>query len=218
MGQKICEIINQYIPKCHTLAFTDGQTMLIAMEDNCPDAVFLDIDMPTISGLEVAEKMTSNKKRPILIFVTAHDELVYESLKFHPFSFVRKKYLETEMRAVLEDCIKALSERDKRFHFRMEGKDFNILISEITYFESDANYIDLHMATEIYHIRSTITMLENALKEDGFVRIHKGFLVNQMHVRCFSKEEVRLMDGTILPIGKSFEKGAATLLLRYIRE
>ena len=61
------------------------------------ELVFLDIDMPDISGMDIAAKMMELGDKPLLVFVTSHDELVYDSLKFHPFGFVRKHLLGEEL-------------------------------------------------------------------------------------------------------------------------
>ena len=55
--------------------------------------------------MDVASLLAQEKARALVVFVTAHDELVYDSFKYHPFAFVRKKYLTDELRNVLKDCL-----------------------------------------------------------------------------------------------------------------
>ena len=68
-----------------------------------------------------------------------------------------------------------------------------------------------------YRFRSTIASVENTLTGCGFIRIHKGFLINQAAVRLFNAKEVELFDGTLLPIGKSYAKTAEEQFLKYLR-
>lgn len=73
--------------------FTGGNALLEAICENSCDILLLDIDMPEISGLDIASRLTDPANKPLLVFVTSHDELVYDSLQFHPFGFVRKSYM-----------------------------------------------------------------------------------------------------------------------------
>ena len=59
--------------------------------------------------------------------------------------------------------------------------------------------------------------MENTLADSGFIRIHKGFLINQAAIRLLGAEKAELSDGTVLPIGKSYTKTAREQLLRYMR-
>ena len=70
--------------------FTSGKSLLEAIAENSCDILLLDIDMPEISGLDIAKELAMMTEKPLLVFVTSHDELVYDSFKFHPFGFVRK--------------------------------------------------------------------------------------------------------------------------------
>ena len=87
--------------------FSDGSDLQDALQkaDVC-DILLLDIDMPGLTGLDIARNLSGMQKRPLLAFVTSHDELVYDSLQFHPFGFVRKNHMDTELEKLLKDCVK----------------------------------------------------------------------------------------------------------------
>jgi len=86
----------------------------------------------------------------------------------------------------------------------------------ILYFESEGNYLRLVTDSGEYRFRETLYAVENALAEYGFVRIHKGFLVNQAAVQLLGKEELTLRNEESLPIGKSYADNARKLLMRYM--
>ncbi|MDE7212104.1 MAG: LytTR family DNA-binding domain-containing protein, partial [Lachnospiraceae bacterium] len=94
--------------------FSDGSDLQDALQkaDGC-DILLLDIDMPGLTGLDIARNLSGMQKRPLLAFVTSHDELVYDSLQFHPFGFVRKSHMDTELEKLLKDCVKELSVKEK---------------------------------------------------------------------------------------------------------
>lgn len=216
------ETIQYIMPEARISLFSSGHALMEGLKRGTCDVLFLDIDMPGLSGLDIAGALNGERRgkdvRPLLlIFVTSHDELVYESLQYHPFGFIRKSFFEQEVAKILGDCRERLSTAGQRFSFRSEGRDTALFLSEILYFEADGNYLKVCTNTQTYRFRSTLTAVENSLLCDGFVRVHKGFLVNQSAVRLIGGEEVRLLDGTMIPFGKTYMKKAKRQLLEYMR-
>lgn len=209
--------IRSLLPEDSVTAFSSGQMLWEALEEAGCDLLFLDIDMPGLNGMDIAHHLNHKKLRPLLIFVTSHDELVYESLQYHPFGFIRKSYFDQEIENVLSGCKKELASNRKHFHFRMAGCEVAILLADILYFEADGNYLTIHTKTEQYHFRSTVFATENALKNDGFVRVHKGFLVNLQSVRVIGNEELILINGSTIPLGKNYADHAKKQFLQYMR-
>lgn len=215
--EHIKAIIIKVIPEADISSFESGVKLLASMNHNF-DVVLLDIDMPGMTGLEVAASMTENERKMLIVFVTAHDELVYDSLKFHPFAFVRKSYLETELCEVLIDCLKEMDSKNRNFTFKADGRNVSIPVNHIIYFEAEANYLILYEKSGEYRFRSTMTGVEKALEQDDFVRIHKGFLVNTQYVRTITSEQITLDNGVVLPVGKTYLDQARTQILRYMRK
>ena len=220
--EEITAFIEKEFPGNKVQTSSDGQAFLSSVRaapDAEPDLVLLDIDMPGMSGMELAAELTSEKVRTLIVFVTAHDELVYDSFKYHPFAFVRKKYLREELRTVLADCQKEIDGRTskKRFVFQNGSQLVNLAQSEILYFEGQANYLAIHTVDGEYRMRSTMSAVEKELGDSGFLRIHKGFLVNLEHVRILKTEGLELDSGGLLPIGKSYSEAAKKAILRFMR-
>ena len=218
--EEIAAFIEKEFPGSRVLTFSDGKSFLSSLKESSaaePDLLLIDIDMPGMSGMEVAAALAEEKTRTLIVFVTAHDELVYDSFKYHPFAFVRKKYLEDELRAVLKDCQKEIDGRSRRFVFQNGGQTINLAQSEILYFEGQANYLAIHTAGGEFRMRSTMAAIEEELKNKGFLRIHKGFLVNLEHVKILKTENLELDNGELLPIGKSYSDEAKKSILRYMR-
>ena len=213
----IAEKVSACLPESDIRIFSSGAELLKCLQAETCDILLLDIDMPDITGLEIAGQLSLSEKRPLLIFVTSHDELVYDSFQYHPFAFVRKSCFDREIKPVLEDCVRELQHRERHFCFRWEGKRVCLLLSELFYFEAEGNYLHVFSKTGQYRFRSTIASVENTLAGCGFIRIHKGFLINQAAVRLFNAKEVELFDGTLLPLGKSYAKTAEAQFLRYLR-
>lgn len=216
----ISENAGRWLPEAAIRTFTEGSELMKALKEEVCDILLLDIDMPGISGLAIAESLAALDRKPLLIFVTSHDELVYDSLQFHPFGFVRKHLLQAELGQVLRDCRQELREREgnasRIFRFRIPNADVKLYQSEILYFEADGNYLKVFTADREYRFRNTLSAVENALSADGFIRIHKGFLVNQSAIRMLTMEEAQLTNGSRIPIGRSYADMARKSFMRYM--
>ena len=224
--EKILEDIRrkalEYEPDSEINTYTSGRELLEHIENEPCDLLLLDIDMPDISGMDIAKRLNDTRcgndgRKVLLVFVTSHDELVYESFKYHPFGFIRKHYFDEEIKKVLKDCKRELESNVRHFSFRSEGLDTRLLLSDIKYFEADSNYLKIYTKNVEYRFRSTMTAVGNALEQQGFIRIHKGFLVNQAYVKSLNSDVANLVDGTVLPMGKTYVDEAKDKLMRYMR-
>lgn len=212
----ISDRVKELLPDSDVRAFLSGSKLLEELEREDCQILLLDIDMPEIDGLQIADKLKKDLQKPLLVFVTSHDELVYDSLQFHPFGFVRKSFLETELNKVLLDCRQELCNRERCFFFHSKEGENRLLLSDILYLEANGNYLRLVSRDRTYHFRDTLLAVEKTLGDVGFVRIHKGFLVNQAMVKRLASGEVELMNGTVLPVGRSYAETAKRTLMRFM--
>lgn len=101
------------------------------------DILILDIDMPEISGLELAEIPRAENLNLIIIFLSAHEEFVFKAIEFQPFRYIRKIRLETEMPIAIQAAVNVLeiSSDNQTILYTEEGEKA-VMISEIMYFEA----------------------------------------------------------------------------------
>lgn len=213
----MAEKVSKVLPSAALRTFSSGEALLSHLKSEACDILLLDIDMPGPTGLDVAKELSRQKKKPLLVFVTSHDELVYDSFQYHPFAFIRKSKFDTEIKAVLHDCVKELESTEQHFCFRTDGNEVCLSLSDILYFEAEGNYLRVFTTDCEYRFRSTLSSVENTLQDCGFLRIHKGFLLNQSAIKLLCQEKATLQNGMTLPIGKIYAKSAKEQLLRYMR-
>ncbi len=196
------------------ICYSEGKRLMEDIEERSFDIIMLDIDMPLMNGLDVAESIQKSAVKPLIIFVTSHDELVYDSLMLHPFGFVRKSHMDTELKKILKDAEEEVASREKHFFFHTASGDVKLRLEDILYFESDGNYIKVITAEEEYRFRETMQTLEMSLSSDGFIRIHKGFLLNSDSVKMIKSDAVILSNDEELPFGRSYQEAAKKKLMR----
>lgn len=196
--------------------FSESGELLDRLRENSCQILLLDIDMPKMGGLEIAAELSALSPKPLLVFVTSHDELVYDSLQYHPFGFVRKGHLDSELPKILADCENELAAEERHFCFHTENSDFKLPLNDIIYFESEGNYLKLFAKSGEYRFRGTMGAVEGSLSGSGFVRVHKGFLVNQAEVKILRADKIELNSGASIPLGRSFADSAKKILMRYM--
>jgi len=209
----------QAMHAAHTLYATQSALSLVAhLRQEPADILFLDIDMPELDGMEIARILQQEAPDTLLIFVTHQEALVYESFRYHPFGFIRKRYFDQELDGILSGALERLRKRDDSFVFRCDGEKVRLRLSDILYFEADANYVRLFAECGTYRYRETLGGLDKELAGKGFIRIHKGFLVNQQRIRAILSDEVVLPGGRRLTVGRAYRESVREQLARYLRQ
>ena len=172
----------------HLTAYDNGQSLI----EDLPkyDAVFLDIDMPQISGFDIAEQIGGSYDT-LIVFVTSHDELVFSSLKFRPFRFIRKTYLESELPEAILSIKEETARRKSESKFGIKtktGENF-VNLRNVIYIEIYGHWLRVHVKeSEPLECYGNLTSFEKQLNEYDFVRTHKSFLVNSKYIYIPLKE------------------------------
>ena len=196
---------------------TSGAEALEYIKSNVVDVIFLDIDMPILSGMDIAGKLLNEDYKGLLIFVTSHDSLVYSSFKYHPFGFIRKSHFDEEIEETIMRIIDEMARKDCTFSYKTNDGTYRTSISDILYFESESNYINIHFLDRVHKFRGTISQLETSLEENGFIRVQKGYLVNQQHIEILRKDEIVMSDNTIISISRANKDNIQEKIMRYMR-
>ena len=117
MREKIINISKEKKYQLEIFMYTDGNILLneICEGKENIDVLMLDIDMPQISGLQIANEIRKRKLNITLVFVSAHDEMVFEAIQYQPFRYMRKTLLDEELPQVLEDVFELLNDFDDKY-------------------------------------------------------------------------------------------------------
>lgn len=195
----------------------DAEVLLNHISENNVDILFLDIDMPKHNGMEIAEYLLNQGYDILLIFVTHYEALVYQSFKYHPFGFIRKNYFNEEIEQVVSSAVSVLMDRQEAISIRLNSELIRIKLADIIYFEAASNYVNIFTETSTYRYRESLGELERQLSHKGFIRIHKGYLINQQFIYAIRCNEVELSSGAMLPIGRTNRENVRKLLMKYMR-
>lgn len=193
-----------------------GEEALQRIKAKPPAVLFLDIDMPGINGFEVARQLCTLEERPIIIFLSNQEHLVFESFGFQPFWFLRKAHL-SELPQVIKRIRGALINKHQQYSVTVFRNKVTLLLSDIRYFEANGHYVMVHADQPPLRTKACLSDIENDLQHAYFTRCHAGFLVNCEHIEVAGKTELTLNDGTQIPVSRSKAEQTQNMFMSYMR-
>ena len=200
--------------------FTSGQALLAAMETTRFHIVLLDIEMPEMDGIAVGRVIRDRGDNTPIIFVSESESRVFESFLIQPLGFVRKSNFLNDIATVADLYIKtsAQNQNSEYLEFHTRSGLLTLKSKQIRYIEGSRNYQMLYTVTgeEPIEVKMTMDKLETMTNPQGFIRIHKGYLVNYRYIQRIQSSQLILQDGTELPIGRSKSAEVKTKYLSLI--
>lgn len=167
------------------------------IENNTHDLMFLDINMPYLTGIDFLESI---KQPPLVIFTTAYSEYALEGYRLQVVDYLLKPIA---FNRFYQAAIKAKELFTLRNSARLEVADNSVFVkhddsyvkiewSDIVYIEAMQNYIKLHLKDRCLIIHQTMVAIEELLPKDQFYRIHKSYLINITHIDSITGNRVQI--------------------------
>lgn len=208
LSEHISEICNSETEDhCSVTILNPQQILASNTKLHIYDVIFLDIEMPRIGGIELADKINQikgPKNTPYIVFVSSRESLVFEALQTFPYSFIRKSHLE-EIRSCIHNLYKKLY-ISPTYKIK-SGRDILTLeIKNIICLEKQGNYTAFITNHGTFYERSKIANKYKDLQEYDFLRPHIGYLVNAAHITDFTGAKLTLSCGKEVVISRSYKQ------------
>jgi len=213
------ELIKSYISRTPFLelgeCFSNPFKAVQYLSENKTDLVFLDINMPELTGIQILRSLPSP---PLIIFTTAYPEFGAESYEYNALDYLLKPVKYERFLKAVNKAVLILSSRtgvipsDKKnetgsefIYIKSGTRLVKVMPSDIYYIEGAGNYMIFHTADK--KIPSLLNMQEvlDILPKEMFARIHKSFLVSLNHIDAIEKHDV-IIRGKPIPIGSTYRE------------
>jgi two-component system LytT family response regulator len=206
----------------------DGAAALAQINALRPDVVFLDIQMPEMTGLEVLKRLSCT---PHIVFTTAYDQYAVTAFELHAVDYLLKPFTRARFDAAvarvldlapaqpaadamgeaLAQAVQRASGRLERILVRDRGRIFPLALNEIEYMKADSKYTAIAARGQTFLVRIGISELEAQLDPARFIRIHRSALVNLDFVDSMKADEqsqllIQMRDGTSLTASREASK------------
>ena len=210
----------------------DGRQAVMAMTEQAPDLVFLDIQMPGLDGMGVLQAMT-DRPLPVVVFVTAYDQYALQAFDVHALDYLLKPFTARRFQKALERARAAVA-RDqsaegpveqrlinllddlggerrysKRIVVKSSGRIHFVKVDEIDWVEAEGNYVRIYAGEQVHLMRETMSGLIDKIGPQRFFRIHRSRIVNIKRVKELliaggGDYQVVLVDGTKLGLSRLY--------------
>ncbi len=220
----------------------NGRQALDCIQRDRPELVFLDVQMPRLTGLEVCEAATAaGAAMPLVIFVTAYDEFALKAFEVHAIDYLLKPfdrerfqkalgYAREQLRrangpaadprlAGLLESLRSGMKKTDRLVFKQNGRVIFIRIETIDWLGAEGNYVRLQAGSDSHLLRETLTGLEAQLPADKFMRISRSSIVNLDRVKelqplFYGDYVVILQNGSRMNMSRNYRERLEALLSR----
>lgn len=209
--------------------YADGAAALAGLEARKPDLVFIDVQMPGLSGLEVLAALPP-AQRPLAILLTAHDRFAVQAFALNAVDYLLKPVDELRFAEALERARRLLAWHAggavetsggnapdsatepawaTRFSVRVGRRSVFVATADIDWIEADGDYASLHAGGRVHLLREPLHQLAGRLDPASFVRVHRSTIVRvdriaELQAQTNRDAMLRLHDGTPLRVSRTY--------------
>lgn len=199
----IASAVNKWAEKERILldveVFPSADSLLFHYADHKDfDIMLLDIEMPSMSGIELAKKIRLENDAVQIIFITGFIDYIAEGYDVAALHYLMKPLSEDKLSEVLNRAVLKIRKNEKSLFLSISGEMLRIPIYQIKYLEVQQNYVTVH-AKKDYTVKKTLGEFESELDE-RFYRIGRSFIVNLSCIDKITKNSVHLSDGSVIPL------------------
>jgi DNA-binding LytR/AlgR family response regulator len=206
--QKIISKFVQLNPILNLVGVCDSAMEAYAkLVDGEIDLLICDIEMPEISGLQF---INSLRTAPMVIFVSAHRDYALDCYDVSPVDFLLKpldlnRFLKSIEKVRLRNINPPeIAEIEPYFFIRENLNHVQIAYKDVIYMKAQENFLQIVTSTKSYLPILSIAKMEEQIKGDRFLRVHRSFLVNRSEISLIGKNEIILSNGLAIPIGDQY--------------
>lgn len=185
----------------------DYEEALSLVKEKTPDLLLLDIGIRSVrSGIDVA-RVLRIKGIPF-IFTTSHVEpsTIENAKDTRPYGYLIKPFTKIDLYAAIEIAMSHFQKTDEPSLFLPMGRNkHHVSLKDLVFIKANGNYVELQIGERRVALRKNLKEFEAKLPlGHPFLRVHKSYLVNRAHIHSFNQLELRLKDGTGIPIGRTY--------------
>lgn len=202
-----------------TTKMHSANELKILMDKEKFDVVFLDINMPEISGLEIADELRKLDYDFDIVFITSHSEYALESYKVSAMQYIIKPIDEEKIAEVLKQVAKSIDQRREhnylhgKLTIKSKGMMYNICFDDLIYFEKqDHNIKAFSKNNKPLLFRMSLKVLYTKLPRNIFINCHQGFIINIYNVESYDNFNLKMINSVMVPVSRKHRYDIRNLL------
>lgn len=218
VSEQVKNLIAEWNPAVDVVCFSSGEALLENYQSY--EAVFLDIDMAGMNGIETGKAIRRLDKDTKIVYLTAYRDYVSGAFGVHAFQYLLKPVNKKAIWNVLEEIFRYTDSREKKiildFH-TMDGA-LCLPVESIYFFEYENRKIRVVTDKEQYYMADKIGNVAKRMAEFGFSMPHQSFVVNMFHVKNVKNQQIFLDNGMEIPLSQKKQKTWKQELMGYLSQ
>ena len=167
------------------------------------DVFFLDIDMPGIDGIVFGAYLRERNSDACIVFLSNREDRVFDTFRTAPLRFIRKNKFQEEIGDTAQAILSWWEKRGERFlSVMVSGQYTSFPLDDIYYIECFGRKQDIVTTSQTKTIAGTLSELEGKLLNCGFIKPHRGYLVNYKHITSFKASSIHMRNGVAIPVSR----------------
>ena len=162
------------------------------------DILLLDIEMGAMDGVTMAKRVRQDNEAVQIVFITGYSDYIAEGYEVAALHYLMKPVNQEKLLTVLDRALEKRKQEERCLNLESYGEMVRLPFYEIRYLDVHQNYVTVH-AKQDYTVKRTLGDFEKEL-DDRFYRVGRGMILNLKYIQRVTKTEVRLSDGTVLPL------------------
>lgn len=204
------KIVKSSLQKCgigyEIAAYTRGANLLcdITEDEYFYDLILLDIEMPDVTGMEIADRVKSYLPNVKIIFITSHTEYAIDAFELSIFRYVPKNNIENKLTSAVADAAKLIElEAGQEYTIQTNSRMERIPFKDIYYIQRDGKNASIVSGAGVSKVRKSLQQIYNELDVPEFIYIDRGYIVNIIQIMKVSDGMAILKNGEHLSISRS---------------
>ena len=179
--------------------FSSAESFLFRYaEDKAWDILLLDIEMGLMDGVTMAKRVRQDNQAVQIVFITGFSDYIAEGYEVEALHYLMKPVNREKLLNVLDRALEKRKQEERCLNLEVSGEMVRIPFYEIRYLDVRQNYVTIHSKHD-YIVKHTLGDFEKEL-DDRFCRVGRAMILNLKYIQRVTKTEVRLSDGTVLPL------------------
>lgn len=183
-------------------SYDSAKTLLFDLPDLSSCGLYLlDVEMPEVSGLEVAGRIRREYPEPCIIYITNYIKYAPAAFEVNAFRYIPKQMLEEKLPLALDAlCSRQIDSMDRCYRIQSHSNMESIYYREIYYLHKDGKYVSIVHENGIGKVRKTLQEVYQELDSEEFIYIDKSCVVNLKHVMSLKQRQITMRNRAVLPI------------------
>lgn len=213
----MCEDILKHMDVEHEIhPFASADELEAAFKNGMQfDLVCLDILMTGQTGMELATELRKWDDKTSILFITCSTDYLLEGYAVRPIQYLLKPVKQDELQKAIQTDLR-LNHQPRTISLKIKGKTSILLLAEIRYVESQNHGCIFFTDSGAQFFQINLTEIEALLPSRQFARCHNSFMVSMAQIQTVNSREIRLLDGSSLPIGRRYAKEFQSRFVRYL--